>query len=258
MIKTTQINGRSVSYRERPASGNGLNVLLVHGATDHSWIWHHQLQAMPARHRCVAPDLPGRISSDGPPIDNAADFRDFIVAFVDHLQWDQFVLCGHSMGGSIALDFALNHPGRLLGFAMVASSPSWEMDPAHQELLRAQPREALPRVVEEFGDVFSKHTGRQVRAEMESEALKVPPETGASDLLACSTFMLDNQLGAVTCPALVVCGDEDPGSLPGSQRCGQQIPGAKFQLIERSGHSIMIEQPDVLNRALNDFVESLG
>ena len=112
MSSTTTIDGRNVSYRQSGATGSGHTVLMVHGATDHSWIWKNQMEALNPRHRCVAVDLPGRIGTDGPPIDAAAGFRAFIASVADALELEPFVFCGHSMGGSMALDFALHHPAR--------------------------------------------------------------------------------------------------------------------------------------------------
>ena len=214
------------------------------------------MQGSDARHRRVTVNLPGRLGTDGPAVDNAAEFRAFISSFCERLQLAPFVFVGHSMGGSIALDFAAHHADRLLGFAMVGSSPRWDIENSFVELLRNDPAAGIKAANEDFG-LFSKYTEPAVRDELYAEAQRVPALTGATDLIACTTYDLEHHLGDIALPALVICGDEDPGSLPGSKLCGQRLADATFELVEHCGHSIMVEHPEVLNRALNHFLDSL-
>ena len=255
-MNTTRVGQCAVSYREEAGDGTGQTVLMVHGATDHSWIWKNQMRDIDDRHRRIAVDLPGRIGTDGPPIDNAEDFRAFIAGFADHMKLKPFVFVGHSMGGSMALDFAAHKGDRLAGFAMVGSSPRWEIESSHIELLRSDPAKGVQVANDDFG-LFSQYTSQSVRDELYQEAERVPVETGAADLIACATYDLERSLEKIRLPALVICGDEDPGSLPGSQLCAARLHGASFEPVERCGHSIMVEQPGVLTRALNDFLDTV-
>ena len=254
-----KVDGRNISYRmaERPRKGH--TILMIHGATDHSTIWENQFQHLGKEHTPVTVNLPGRSGSDGPPIDNNADFTEFIKALGDALEIAPFVICGHSMGGSISLDFALNYPNRLKGFIMVGSSPSWDFaNKGLVDLLRTDPQKGMETSGEEFGDQFSKHTAKHIKEQLFKESQKIPVETGASDLIACSTFHLEGDLGRINLPALVICGDEDEPSLPGSRLCGQKLTNATFQLVERCGHPIMLEQPEILNEAMDRFLSSLS
>ena len=263
MGETVAVDGRSVSYRQSAGrtdsgdSGDGYTVLMVHGATDHGWIWGRQMEALGPHHRCVAIDLPGRIGTDGPPIEDAQGFRVFIKAVAEALRLEPFVFCGHSMGGSMALDFALHHPQSLVGFAMVGSSPSWGMGAEEVSALREDPEGALREFMESFGDPFSRHTAQVIKDEMSKQAEAVPPAASVADMLACATYHLESELAGIGVPALVICGDEDEPSLPGSRRCGKELPRATFELVERCGHPIMIEQPAVLNAALGRFLDAL-
>ena len=60
MMNTVMVGSRAVSYREERGDGTGRVVLMVHGATDHSWIWKHQLVGLDSRHRRIAVEKPDR------------------------------------------------------------------------------------------------------------------------------------------------------------------------------------------------------
>ena len=253
-----KVGERNISYRMSEGPRRGHTVLMIHGATDHSATWENQFQHLEKEHTPVTVNLPGRLGSEGPPIYNNADFREFISAFGDSLGIATFVICGHSMGGSISLDFAFHHPDKLKGFIMVASSPSWEVPDATAELLRKDPANGTVASLKEFGDIFSKHTPEHIRQQALRVQEQVTVDTKAADLLACSTFHLEEDLGKINVPALVICGDEDDSSLPGSRLCGDKLPKAHFQFVEKCGHTIMLEQPEVLNDAIDGFLSSLA
>ncbi|MFQ5933351.1 MAG: alpha/beta fold hydrolase, partial [Dehalococcoidia bacterium] len=203
------VKGSNVNYQMAEGRRKGHTVLMIHGATGNSEGWSNQVQFLEEEHTPVTVNLPGRGGSDGPPIDNDVDFREFIRAFSDALDLAPFVICGYSMGGSIALDFAFHYPDRLKGFIMVASSPSWEFSDEMLKLYRENPQKAMERSMEEFGDMFSKHTSEHIKEQVLNQEEPAPVSTGAADLLACATFHLDGDLGKIKVPALVTCGDED-------------------------------------------------
>jgi pimeloyl-ACP methyl ester carboxylesterase len=253
-MANVKVGDRNISYSLAEGDRTGRTVLLIHGATDNANIWAHQVEYLQSEHTPVTVNLPGRCGSDGPPINNNVDFRGFIKAFAEALGLPPFVICGHSMGGSISLDFARNHPDMLEGFIMVASSPKWDIP---QEVCD-QHRSDLDKALEGFGEMFSKHTPDQIKEQALKEARTVPGETGASDLEACGTYDLRNDLGGINVPALVTVGDEDDDqSLGGSRLAASSLPNVTFKLIQRSGHPIMLEQPEALNDLLGFFLKSL-
>ena len=253
-----KVDGRNISYKKTEGPSKGHNVLMIHGATEYSASFENQFQYLQKEHMPVTVNLPGRVGSEGPPLYSDADFREFIRAFGDALGIAPFVICGHSMGGSISLDFAMHYPDRLKGFIMVASSPSWEMPEVTVELLKKDPQKGLEESEKGFGDMFSKHTPEHIKQQVLKFGEQVPLEAKVADLLACGTFHLEEDLQMINVPALVICGDEDASSLAGSRMCGEKLPNARFQLVEKCGHPIMTEQSEVLNSAMDSFLTSLS
>lgn len=253
-MPNVKVGDRVISYAAPKGARKGHTVLLVHGATDNSNIWANQVKYLESEHTPITVNLPGRGGSDGLPINNNVDFRAFIKAFAEALDLAPFVICGHSMGGSISLDFAHNHPEMLEGFIMVASSPKWDIP---GEVI-GEIRTDLDKALEGFGDMFSKHTPDHIKEGVLKEARTVPGETGASDLEACGTYDLRNDLAGITVPALITVGDEDDDqSRGGSRLAASTLPDVTFKLIQRSGHPIMVEQPEVLNNLMGYFLSTL-
>ena len=253
-----KVDGRNITYSISEGPRRGHTVLLVHGATEHSAMWENQVRYLEKEHTTVTVNLPGRMGSEGPPIYKDADFREFIRGFGDALGIAPFVIGGHSMGGSISLDFALHYPDRLTGFIMVASSPSWKFLEEMVDLLRKDPQKAMEASAKSFGDQFSKHTQEHIKQQVLKVTEQVPAETKAADMLACTTFHMEEDLAKINVPALVVCGDEDAPAETGSRLCADKLPKARFQFVEKCGHPIMVEQPEVLNDAIGGFLSSLS
>ena len=252
------VNGSNVNFQapEGFAEGNrkGHTVLMVHGATNNHRAWHHQVEALSRGHSPIAVDLPGHLHSGGKGIDNAEDYRAFVKALAEALDLAPFVFAGHSMGGSMALDFAVNHGEMLKGAVMVGSSPSWEISEDELRPWKEDPDKA--RV--ELGEGFAEGTSKEVREWAARELGGTPGEVCYSDLVACGTFDPNPDFSKVTVPMMVVVGDEDEMSIPGSELVAERVSGAQYDLITACGHPIMIEHPDILNNLLLKFLDRVG
>ncbi len=106
-----------LAYRE---AGAGDAIVLIHGVGMQSAAWAPQIAALATTHQVIALDMPGHGNSS--PLTQAAqlpDFVDWLEAAVSALKLEQFSLAGHSMGALIAAGFAVTHPKRLDGVALL-------------------------------------------------------------------------------------------------------------------------------------------
>jgi len=102
--------------------GKGTPVVLLHGlALDHT-IWYPVANLLKDEFHVVLPDLRGHGRSFSPPGRYSMDqMAEDMLQLVDYLNLERFFLGGHSMGGYVALNFAKNHPDRLLNLGLIAS-----------------------------------------------------------------------------------------------------------------------------------------
>lgn len=120
--------------------GHGPPMILLHGPGEFAAKWWRVLPDLTARHRVIAPDLPGHGASEG--ADERLDaerVRAWLDALIERTCPSPPIVVGHVLGGAIAARFAVSHPGRLgrlvlvdsLGLAPFRPSPRFALSMVH-------------------------------------------------------------------------------------------------------------------------------
>lgn len=241
----------SGAHVDRP---RGQLVLLVHGACDSSTYWRHVYRHLQGSHTPLAVDLPGHGDSEGPVLRGAGEHLAFLADLVDALGMSPFVFCGHSMGGSMAVEFALNHAHRLSGLVPLGSSPDWAIEQTEIDVWDRDPDAAFR---DNLSYLFAKETSRETREAYDRQIRAIPASVCKADYETCRTFDLSSRLHEVTVPTAVICGDQEAW-IEGSRRLHEGIAGSRYEAIPAAGHAIALEQPEALNAALDHFLASLS
>jgi pimeloyl-ACP methyl ester carboxylesterase len=111
-------------------AGAGEPLVLLHGIGSHWQVWEPVLPMLTARHDVIAVDLPG-FGDSVKPIGASYDARFFaraVIALLDALELDRAHLIGNSLGGRIALEVALEYPGRVERLALLCPSLAWRRE----------------------------------------------------------------------------------------------------------------------------------
>ena len=252
------VEGRNIHY-QFPAHAEarvrqGHNVLMVHGAVDNHLVWRYQHAYLERQHTPLSIDLPGHGESQGPPIDNPTEFRQFIKAFVDIMDLPPFVFAGHSMGGSMALDYTIHHPDDITGLIIVGGGAHWDMSPEDLEVWTSDPERAQR---ENAALLFSKKTSRRLVEEYGEQLAAQGPDACIADFENCDKYDLLDQINQISVPTLVVAGDEETW-LENSREIHASAMNTTFEIIPAAGHAVMIEQPTLLNEKIGAYLESLS
>ncbi len=225
----------------------------------------------------VAPDLRGHGASDHPPRTEdytVGLFEADLLALVDDLGWDRFVLLGHSMGGMIGQAFAIDHPDRLDGLVLmdtVAGPPSGSsmavtmfvmrlgLRAAQGERVRPPPAQAAARLAR-VGPAPLRGTARLRRlAPGQGPRLVARPWPRRCRPNCRRRPDRLPALAALDVPVLVIVGEHDmPGFVEGSQAMADEIPGASFALLEGAAHNPQLETPEAWWAALTGFLDGLA
>lgn len=118
---------------------DGPPVVLLHGFKRNGWSFLPLLPALERNYRLVVPDLPGHGETypiGMPPggTESAPPFAllgDVVVAVADRLGLDRFAIVGHSLGGVVAAQVAVRHPGRVAALVLLESTPTYQWEKAH-------------------------------------------------------------------------------------------------------------------------------
>lgn len=227
------------------------NLVLVHGAGGSHLDWPTPLRRLKGAN-VYDLDLPGHGRSEGPGRSSIAGYRDCLLAFLDALGLEKAIVVGHSMGGGIALDFALHYPDRLAGLILVGSGARLRVLPAILTGILSDFEATADLVLDyAYGPAASEQLKRLGRQRL----LKTLPEVLHGDYAACDAFDVMECLGEVRCPALAIVGTADVLTPPKySVYLRDHIPGAELVLVDAAGHMVMLEKPEVVAKAVSKFI----
>ncbi len=240
-------------------------VVLLHGLILDGRMWDGQLEALRGAFRVIVPDFLNHGESASAPrgyslLRQAED----LAVILDAADARDALLVGFSMGGMTAMQFAVRHPARVRGLALVNTSAGTESARARARfsalalsarLFGLQPwlRKRASEVM--FGVTFRREHPEVVRwwdtRLSRSDKLRVQQ---AVHLVVSRPEV--HGLERVAVPALVIASDEDTATPPSKgRRIADTLPNASFQLIPRCGHCSPIEQPDLVAQLLQRFAE---
>jgi 3-oxoadipate enol-lactonase len=255
------VNGARLYYE---MVGAGRTLVFIHGLGSDGRIWDAQLQFFARRCRVLCYDLRGfgrsSLPVEGEPYSHPADLQ----ALLDSMSLTGAVLVGQSMGGGVALDFAISYPGMAQALALVDStvggfemSQAWKdswapiyargaeggMAAALPQLL-AHPlfarARALPSVASRLEQILSGYSGWHVTHADPGTELDPPA-------IQC--------LYEIRAPTLVVVGEKDlPDFHVIAGILANNIPGARPAMVTGAGHVLPLEAPERLNHLLSAFL----
>lgn len=260
------------------AQGAGTPVLAVHGwTTDHRLMagfmepcFTRRAAARPdaPSYRRVYPDLPGMGQTEiTERYRGSDDMLDALQGFVDHVIGDApFLVIGESYGGYLARALACSRPGQVLGLALVCpigkeARRSKRTLPPHTVIARDPGLMAglPPADAASFGDlavVQSSETFRRFRKEI-APGLALADDEGLLRVARRYELSTAPESGApFERPALIVTGRQDDNTgYADVYALLEHYPRATFAVLDRAGHNLQIEQPDLLDALMEEWLD---
>ncbi|MBI5566183.1 MAG: alpha/beta fold hydrolase [Chloroflexi bacterium] len=259
-------NGGKLYYE---VAGTGHPLVLIHGGLVNSGLWDKQFYAFAEQQRVVRYDVRGYGQSDGPtsPFSHHGDLRQLL----DFLNIERAAVLGLSMGGAIAIDFALAYPERTLALIPVAAAISGLRPPDSVRSQWSSIGEAYERGDKALALDLSlqiwtdgpQRTPDQVDAAVREHVRTMTahefarPEIDEQLLQELDPPAYD-RLGDIHVPTLVVTGDADIPYINGNMtHLAATVPGAQHVVIHDAAHHLPLERPEEFNRAVLDFLKQV-
>jgi pimeloyl-ACP methyl ester carboxylesterase len=253
-------------------AGKGLPLVMIHAGVADSRQWNNEFTNFAQSYQVIRYDMRGYGKSE--PVDGEFSHMSDLVSLLDTLEiYEPIVIMGCSMGGGLAMDFALTHPSRAKALIMVDSGPSGlKLDvPSSSKFADAEKAfeagdmdlvaeietqiwfDGIDRTPEQVNPAM-----RELLYEMNRLALSHEIKQLGKRQPNTQTPAFD-RLGDLNLPVLIIVGAHDtPYTLAAADYMTEKIPSARKVIIEDAAHLPNMDHPPEFQGIVKDFLENLS
>lgn len=263
-----KINGQIFNVE---TSGDGKPLVLLHGFTGSAANWRPHISRFSRRFRTMAIDLLGHGASASP--QDAARYSmaqcvEDVNGILTALQVEAAAVLGYSLGGRVALSFAVSHPERVSHLLVVSGSPG--LASTEERATRVASDEALASQIERDGlEAFvdyweniplfasQKSLPAGVRAALRHQRLQnnvLGLANSLRGLGAGAQPSLWERLPEVTAPTLLLAGELDTKFVNIAQHMAARLPNARLEIVPGAGHAVQMERPELFQALVLNFL----
>ena len=233
--------------------GQGEVLLLLHGLMGALSNWEYVIEEFSKQYRVIIPMLP---IYDLPLLTiGVKTLSKFVHKFVKYKELESFIILGNSLGGHVALIYAITHPEKLKSMVLAGSSglyenafggsfprrESYDFIKEKVEYTFYDPKTATKELVD---DVYESVNNRHKIIRLLAMAKSAIRHNMAKDL------------DKIKIPVALIWGKNDKITPPEvAIEFSQLLPNAELNWVDHCGHAPMMEQPAEFNRLLKGFLE---
>lgn len=253
--KTIKLDGLDVHYY---IAGQGEPLVAIHGGGGDARTWRRNISELSTKYTVYAPDLPGYGGSQ--PLNGKyyiPELSDFVEKFTRTLGLEQFNLVGHSLGGGIALNYALKFPDKIKKLVLVSSLC------LGSEIAFWVRFFSLPAFIRLLGGsivmLFKAVKWLIEQYNIKEYIIPLSPAGMAVGVRISNihqqTLVLEQRLPEVKMPTLLVWGGRDP-VVPVKQayRAAKAIPDCRVEVFKNRGHNVHRDELKKFSSIVTDFL----
>lgn len=241
--------------------GEGPPLVMIHGLGASTRDWEYQIDFFKKQFKVLIFDLRGHGKTDKPDMAYSVDlFTSDTAALIRHIFPEGAHVVGHSLGGMVAFQLALDHPELVKTLTILNSAPA-VIFPSIKSQFYFVLRSIDVRL---FG---MKHISTQLAKMLfpspDQAALRQTfierwcendPKAYLNSLRAFRGWTVMHRLSSLSCPTLIIAADRDYTPVTFKEFYIRMIPNAELVVIKNSGHISIVDQPEAFNNALMSFL----
>lgn len=230
-----------------------MSIIFVHGSGAYGDIWRYQTDYFTDSH---AVNLPGH--PHGETLKSVEECVEWLEKYIKGRGFKNVVLAGHSFGGAITLMYALRYPQELKGIVIICSGARLKVDPMFlapcEEAIKGNGQNWYELVEEIY-----RLTPIDYRREVVEKQKAIGPAVMLNDFLCCDKFDIMDRVHQIKMPTLIICGESDVMTpVKYANYLGVKMTNSKVVIVPQAGHFVLAEKPEVVNKAIEDFVRGLS
>lgn len=270
MEKQMKIHVNGVDYYVE-IYGNGAPLVLLHGFSGDSSTWTEIIDPLKVDYKVICLDIIGHGKTESPKeVEryNIQAVAEDIKNILDKLGIDKTVMLGYSMGGRLALTFALLFPDRVSALILESASPGLETE-NERESRKISDEKLAKRIVnegiEKFVDYWESiplfqsqlRLPHEKREKIRNARLNNNPLGLANSLLGMGTGAQPSwwsSLSTIKIPVLMITGEWDTKFCRIAEQMSHSIINCYWETILEAGHAIHVEQPEKFGKIVSEFL----
>ena len=226
-----------------------MKLVLIHGAGNSSLSFYYQLRHF---RNSKAIDLPGH--PIGRPCDTVDGYVEWVRGFISARRYKDVVLLGHSMGGAIAMQYALRYPEELKGLILLGTGARLRVKPEY--LSRSGDSEAETESWLERQRSYYKGVEPDIIDALMRRAREVGPDVELTDLTACDRFDMMQEVEGVRLPTEIICGADDQMTpVKYADYLADKVKGSEKHIIPGGEHFVQLQQYRQVNHVIETFLK---
>lgn len=200
--------------------------ILVHGSGHKATSWNKTISYMAANEDIICPNLSSILEG------KAASYENLYSSFVKYCNEidGQIHLCGLSLGGILALNFALDFPQKVKTLVLIGTPYK------------------VPKVAFSFQNMIFRFLPKSI---FETMAFDKKDTFALGNTMKNLDF--SNSVKSIKCPTLILCGKKDSANIKSAHYLAENIRSAELKIIEDTGHVVNEENPKVLAELLDEY-----
>lgn len=200
--------------------------IFVHGSGHKATSWEKAISYMTNNEDIVCPNLSSILEG------KEASYENLYSSFVKYCnEFDgQIHLCGLSLGGILALNFALDFPQKVKTLVLIGTPYK------------------VPKVAFSFQNIIFRFLPKSI---FETMAFDKKNTFALGDTMKNLDF--SDRVKNIKCPTLILCGKKDSANMKSADYLSQSIRSAELKIIENTGHVVNEENPKALADILNEY-----